>query len=216
MFIFGRLLADRRFDGIGCYVSNFEDDISMNYLFDFITETASRLPIAIMSDAAPAITKSLKQKMKKQERLMCWAHVMEKVTAKLSPVRALDPDMSRAIQDDIRIIQAGSLDENMFILLLSLFQRKWTGMTMTNSTLKEKVLNFITYFLKVWGRDSDTRKWFQGANPQSSSTNNANESQNNVFKQDFTDRKRLSIPDLFDKLFEMMKEWDSKKPVPKA
>ena len=138
-------------------------------------EKAACLPVSVMGDAAGAITLAVKNMVPGKNRLTCYAHVMENTSKKLAPVRALDPEITRRIQDDIRFIQAGSLDENMFLLLMALFQKKWTSMEYSNTELKNRVFAFMAYFLKVWGRNSDTRKWFQGANPQSASTNNANE-----------------------------------------
>ena len=61
----------------------------------------------------------------------------------------------------------------------------------------------------------DLRNWYEAANPVMLSTNNSLESINNVFKRDYSGRKRLSIPHLVEKLKEMVEVW-SKTPKEKV
>ena len=61
----------------------------------------------------------------------------------------------------------------------------------------------------------DLKNWYEAANPMMLSMNNSLESHNNVFKRDYSGRKRLSMPHLVDKLKEMVEVW-SKTPKEKV
>ena len=106
-------------------------------------------------------------------------------------------------------------DERSFIILFTLLRRKWTEeKEYTTNILKDRVAEFFLYLNKVW-MSPDLRNWYEAANPVMLSTNNSLESINNVFKRDYSGRKRLSMPHLVDKLKEMVEVW-SKTPKEKV
>ena len=78
-------------------------------------------------------------------------------------------------------------------------------MEYTTDVLKVRVSEFFLYVKKVW-LSPDLLAWYEAANPMMLSTNNSLESNNNVFKRDYTGRKRLSMPHLVQKLKEIMEE----------
>ena len=72
--------------------------------------------------------------------------------------------------------------------------------------LKLRVADFFSYMEKVW-MSHDLRYWFEAANPMMLSTNKSLEVTNNVFKRDFTGRRRVSMPNLVQMLKEFVKGW---------
>ena len=64
--------------------------------------------------------------------------------------------------------------------------------------LRERVATFFLYMEKTW-MSEDLKNWFEAANPMMCSTNNGLEASNNVFKRDFTGRRRVSMPNLVQK-----------------
>ena len=88
-----------------------------------------------------------------------------------------------------------------------MLRRKWTEeKEYTTNILKDRVAEFFLYLNKVW-MSPDLRNWYEAANPVMLSTNNSLESINNVFKRDYSGRKRFSIPHLVEKLKEMVEVW---------
>ena len=53
----------------------------------------------------------------------------------------------------------------------------------------------------------DLKNWFEAANPMMLSTNNSLEATNNVLKRDFTQRKRISMPHLFETMKDLVEGW---------
>ena len=114
--------------------------------------------------------------------------------------------MASQIFSDIHALQFGAPDEESFFILFALLRRKWSEeREYTTDVLKDRVSEFFLYVKKVW-LSPDLRNWYEAANPMMLSTNNSLESSNNVFKRDYTGRKRLSMPHLVQKLKEMMEE----------
>lgn len=73
----------------------------------------------------------------------------------------------------------------------------------------------IQSYYKVWV-ESEESKWYQGANPQHITTNNNVEATNQVFKKEFTGRTRLSFPNMFKKLKDLVTDWGRRKKVEDA
>lgn len=61
--------------------------------------------------------------------------------------------------------------------------------------------------------DSEEFKWFQASNPQHATTNNNVEGTNNIFKKEYTGRTRLSLPNLFTKLKDLVGNWNNQEAV---
>ena len=53
----------------------------------------------------------------------------------------------------------------------------------------------------------DLKNWLEAANLMMLSTNNSLEATNNVFKRDFTQRKRISMPHLFETMKDLVEGW---------
>ena len=121
-------------------------------------------------------------------------------------IKSHDTSVVSQIFSDIHALQFGAPDEESFFILFALLRRKWSEeREYTNDVLKDRVSEFFLYVKKVW-LSPDLRNWYEAANPMMLSTNNSLESSNNVFKRDYTGRKRLSMPHLVQKLKEMMEE----------
>ena len=169
-------------------------------------------PAVIMADGSAAVTASCKEILPLSKRLMCWYHASKKIQDRLKGIKNIDAKVSTQIYSDIQTLQAGAYDEESFFLLAALMKRKWLEEKIyIDETLKLRVTEFFLYFNNTW-LNSDINKWYEAANPMMLSTNNSLEAHNNVLKRDYTGRKRLSMPDLVNKLKEMIENW-SKNPV---
>ena len=212
LLLFGRVTQDGKFHAIGYILTNHEDEKAIDFLSLFIKDQASLLPTSIMADAALSFTNSFKKNLPEVKRLMCHVHVFDKVSEKLKSVRALGPDVARDIYGDLLALQHAALDEESFRIFYALLRRKWTEeFKSSSSLLTTKIRDFFLYFTKQWCL-SDVRFWFQGSNPQHALSNNSLEATNHILKKEYTNRERLSIPHLMDKISDQMRNWSE---VPK-
>ena len=185
-------------------ISSNEDKFTYDYLLQFIKTEAKTAPLAVMADGSKAISSSCHEKLPDSKRLMCWYHACTKMREKLVGVKNLDAAISNNILDDITTLQYGAPDEESFDILFGLLTRKWTkDMVYMTDILRERVAAFFSYVEKVW-MSPDLKNWFEAANPMMLSTNNSLEVTNNVFKRDFTGRRRVSMPNLVQKLKEFV------------
>ena len=196
----------KKYNGIGAIISSNEDKATYDFLLQFVKDQAKTLPLALMADGAIAVSLSCREILPECKRLMCWYHASKKMKDKLMGIKSLDTSVASQIFSDIHALQFGAPDEESFFILFALLRRKWSEeREYTNDVLKDRVSEFFLYVKKVW-LSPDLRNWYEAANPMMLSTNNSLESSNNVFKRDYTGRKRLSMPHLVQKLKEMMEE----------
>ena len=211
ILVFGAHPRYGKFSPIGAVFTNREDCQAIEFILKNIKDVAKHSPIAIMADAAPVISSAAKVVFPSIPRLICYFHVTENVTKKLAGVRALDNNLACQILGDIKSIHLWAVDEQSFMLLAGLLQRKYTEeVEFHNDTIKERVRAFMLYFNKQWVLNKDARYWYTGSNPQHHTTNNSVEGHNNSLKRDITGRKRLSIPNLFNRLCDWLKEQSKK------
>ena len=214
VILFGANTYDtgNKFVGIGAVVSSNEDKATYDFLLKFVKDMSQVPPAVIMADGSAAVTASCKEILPLSKRLMCWYHASKKIQDRLKGIKNIDAKVSTQIYSDIQTLQAGAYDEESFFLLAALMKRKWLEEKIyIDETLKLRVTEFFLYFNNTW-LNSDINKWYEAANPMMLSTNNSLEAHNNVLKRDYTGRKRLSMPDLVNKLKEMIENW-SKNPV---
>ena len=207
LIFFGSSAKNGKFNGIGAILSNREDKIAYSFMFDFVKQEAEPLPTAVMADADRAITSSVKDNLPQTIRLTCFFHVMKNVKQKLTKVKSVDAAVYKKIIDDIRVLQTSAVDKESFFTLYKLLENKWLNEhTFFDPELKDLVAKFLDYFSRIWVK-SDEANWYQAANPQHVTTNNNVEGTNFAFKRDYTGRTRLSFPNMFQKLLELLKTW---------
>ena len=164
LIFFGQSAKDGKFNGIGAILSNREDQIAYNFLFDFVKNVSDPVPSAIMADADKAITASVKALLPRAVRLTCFFHVMKNVKQRLARVENTDYE--------ICVLQTSTVDEESFLALYNLLKKKWLQQHIFfDPKLKIKVNEFIEYFTKTWV-NFDERNWYQAADPQHLTTNN--------------------------------------------
>ena len=207
LIFFGSSTKSGKFNGVGAILSNREDKIAYNFLFEMVKEVAEPRPLAIMADADKAMTSSIRDILPNSNRLTCFFHVMKNVKMKLGKVKKADSSISQRIKDDIRTLQANAVDKESFFTIYNLMEKKWTKEhKFKDSKLKNLVIKFFEYFSRIWIH-SEECNWFQAANPQHITTNNNVEGTNQAFKKEYTGRTRLSFPNMFKKLKDLLKDW---------
>ena len=150
LIFFGSSDKDGTFHGVGAILSNREDELAYDFLFEFVKEQASPSPTAIMADGAKAITNSVKRILPDSERLMCFFHVMKNVKEKLSKVKKASIDVYNSLMDDIHVLQASAIDAESFKILYTLLKKKWIeDFVGVYKDLKTMVTNFFGYFTQV-------------------------------------------------------------------
>ena len=150
LIFFGSSNKDGKFNGIGAILSNREDKKAFDFLFDYVKNTAEPLPTAVMADADKAITSSVRDILPGSKRLTCFFHIMKNVRQRLSRVKTTDKAIYNKIMEDIRILQAGAVDEESFSILYSLLTKKWmVEHEFYDPELKIMVSEFFAYFTKV-------------------------------------------------------------------
>ena len=166
MIFFGSSTKSGKFNGIGAILSNREDKVAYDFLFDMVKDVAEPRPIAIMADADKAMTASIREKPPATTRLTCFFHVMKNVKQRLSKVKAADPSVSKQIMNDIRTLQNSAVDRESFLFLFKLLEKKWTKEYAFNTVkMKTMVVKFFQYFSRIWV-NSEESNWFQAANPR--------------------------------------------------
>ena len=150
LIFFGSSEKDGQFRGVGAILSNREDELAYDFLFEFVKENASPSPDAIMADGAKAITNSARRFLPDSVRLMCFFHVMENVKEKLSKVKKASLDVYNRITDDIHVLQTSSIDAESFKVLYSLLKKKWMkDYVCVDKDLKMMITKFFEYFTQV-------------------------------------------------------------------
>ena len=163
--------------------------------------------MAVMADGCKAISSSCKEHFPESKRLMCLYHAKKKMKDKLVGVKVEDPAIANNILNDISTLQSGAPDEESFHVIFGLLRMKWTeDKIYYTDSLRQRVCAFFTYMEEVWMSD-DLKNWFKAANPMMCSTNNSLEATNNVLKRDYTYRKRVSMPHLFEILDDLVGGW---------
>jgi hypothetical protein len=207
LIFFGSSTKSGKFNGIGAILSNREDKIAYDFLFEMVKNVAEPIPSAIMADADKAMTRSIRDLLPNTNMLTCFFHVMKNVKQKLGKVKSTDSSISKRIKDDIRTLQASAVDKESFFALYNLLEKKWTKEhKFEDSKLKNMVIKFFEYFSRIWIHSEEVN-WFQAANPQHITTNNNVEGTNQAFKKEYTGRTRLSFPNMFKKLKDLLKDW---------
>ena len=150
LIFFGSSEKDGKFRGVGAILSNREDELAYDFLFEFVKENASPSPDAIMADGAKAITNSARRFLPDSVRLMCFFHVMKNVKEKLSKVKKASLDFYNRITDDIHVLQTSSIDAESFKVLYSLLKKKWMkDYVCVDKDLKMMITKFFEYFTQV-------------------------------------------------------------------
>ena len=150
LIFFGSSEKDGQFRGVGAILSNREDELAYDFLFEFVKENASPSPDAIMTDGAKAITNSARRFLPDSVRLMCFFHVMENVKEKLSKVKKASLDVYNRITDNIHMLQTSSSDAESFKVLYSLLKKKWMkDYVCVDKDLKMMITKFFEYFTQV-------------------------------------------------------------------
>ena len=204
--MFGSTTALGHYCPIGMVITNKEDEKAQDFLFEFIKENANVLPSFCMADAAKATSKSLEKTLPETIRLMCWWHKHKNTKTQLAFVRSADPGIYSSIVSDLKDLQLLPIDEESWREVYQLFVKKWSHYEFYDKELKEIVMKFLSYVKTTWIDDARVSKWYQAANPQALSTNNALESNNGKFKVNFTSSKRHSLPTLFVMIGDYLKE----------
>ena len=74
---------------------------------------------------------------------------------------------------DLEELRTFTLDEESFLVLEPLWERKWTEeYEYPDERSKELVIDFIVYFKREWVQPELVRGWYQGAAPLYANTNN--------------------------------------------
>ena len=102
LIFFGSSTKSGKFNGIGAILSNREDKIAYDFLFEMVKEVAEPRPLAIMADADKAMTSSMRDILPNSKRLTCFFHVMKNVKQKLGQIKKDDSSISQRINNDIR------------------------------------------------------------------------------------------------------------------
>ena len=132
---------------------------------------------------------------------------MKNVKLKLIKVKKADDLIYNKILDGIRKLQTSAVDKESFFALYNLLERKWKhGYEFNNLTMKAMVSEFFDYFSKIWV-NSQENNWYQASNPQHITTNNNVEGTNQAFKKEYTGRIKISFPNMFAKLTDLLKNW---------
>ena len=207
LIFFGSSTKSGKFNGIGAILSNREDKVAYDFLFEMVKNVAEPIPVAVMADADKAMTSSIRDQIPTALRLTCFFHVMKNVKLKLIKVKKADDLIYSKILDDIRKLQTSAVDKESFFALYNLLERKWKhGYEFNNLTMKAMVSEFFDYFSKIWV-NSQENNWYQASNPQHITTNNNVEGTNQAFKKEYTGRIKISFPNMFDKLTDLLKNW---------
>ena len=207
LIFFGSSTKAGKFNGVGAILSNREDKTAYDFLFEMVKEVAEPRPLAIMADADKAMTSSIRSILPNSKRLTCFFHVMKNVKQKLGKVKKAESSISQRIKDDIRTLQASAVDDESFFTIYNLMEKKWTKESKyKDSKMKDMVIKFFEYFSRIWIHSQECY-WFQAANPQHITTNNNVEGTNQAFKKEYTGRTRLSFPNMFMKLKDLLTDW---------
>ena len=126
--------------------------------------------------------------------------MIQKSKEKLQSVGALDPKIKAELLDDIRDVASFSIDEETWQAVLQLFRLKWEEEQELHPEVKKRVLLFMQYFFDQWVTNVDVNRWYQGCNPCHVITNCSLEAVNNVLKQEYTKRQKVSLPVVFGEL----------------
>ena len=74
---------------------------------------------------------------------------------------------------DLEELRTFTLDEESFLVLEPLWERKWMEeYEYLDERSKELVIDFIVYFKREWVQPELVRGWYQGAAPLYANTNN--------------------------------------------
>ena len=123
--IAGNQDATGRFIGIALMLCSHEDTASYKFLFEWIDGLTTNFPKALMADAAPSITKALKEVAPDCIRLHCFFHLLKNVKDRLAKIRNMAQCVYDNLLEDISILQQYSLDEESFQCMSDLLIRYW-------------------------------------------------------------------------------------------
>ena len=83
------------------------------------------------------------------------------------------PEIYELLLLDIEKLRTFTLDEESFLVLVPLWERKWTEeYEYPDERSKELVIDLIVYFKCEWVQPELVRGWYQGAAPLCANTNN--------------------------------------------
>ncbi len=192
VLIIGISDAMRRFYPLGLAVCSKERHYDFKFLFNSlqlgrqkIFEPRLSYDLSLMADGSDAITNGYREAGFVGVREMCWFHVVKNIKSYLSKV---EDRYAKEIRFDIEKLQKAQTPM-LFEAGAALFVSKWI------SKDNESVKTFIEYFKREWLINHD--KWYESFNHPnnvcSCSTNNGNESINNVIKKEDTFRELLSF-----------------------
>ena len=153
-----------------------KDSVQNVYNFDY-------KPSILIADAAEGITIGFQTIFELKSRVVCWAHVIRAIDAKLIPIK--DPKIRNMIRFDIKRLQesATKLTFETGILLL---KKKWTD-NQEDST----VITFFNYF-EYWLTPLK-RGWYEGMANGVPSQNNGLEATNGWVKKSGTLRDQCTL-----------------------
>lgn len=148
-------------------------------------------PRTLISDAANAIRNAFYRIFPNATMdIMCYAHVLRNVDKQ----KFKSKNNKRLIKEDISLLQQAP-DKKLFSFMAKMFCAKW----------RPNEPKFIEYFEAQWlGVHCN---WFEGAAVYTPSTNNAQESVNNVIKMKVTLRKRLPMNQFMASMMKLISEY---------
>lgn len=191
---------DRHFHIVALAVSVTEKTEDFTFLFRAIQIAAKQYngvayePKVLVCDAAKAITNGFTNIFGSEPCVrMCWAHV--KINLQKNTNRCSTKAISQLILQDINMLQLAS-SLAIFEKAALAFLTKWKN---------EK--EFCLYMQKEWFDQNSN--WFEGAAPNSPSTNNALEAFNRVVKDCGTFRKRIALGPFLTVASKMVHDWSN-------
>ena len=156
-----------------------------------------------MGDAAPALTNSVEETWGQETtRLMCWAHQTRATDRSdhLKALRALNPDFTQKLLDDIDKLQWMVHNVETFRIVINLLKEKYDILAKDKEhefkELPQRVSKFFNYFFSVWVESREFR-WFEGAHPWGPGHNQSIEGINKAIKENYTFRHKLEMGELF-------------------
>ena len=168
MLQFGVLTANSHYIPIGVCLTNREDTQTFEILFNWIKESTTNIPYALMSDGDKACRRAALTVFGEIVLLMCYYHQKKSVKRKLAFVKEKDDQLFYNILTDLHQIHLFTLDEESFNVIFALFTRKYSEeVNYYNDYLKIDVrTRVLPYLLNYWASDKMMNLWYQGSNPQ--------------------------------------------------
>lgn len=181
--ILGTVDRNKKFHPIAFACSTNETTDDYAFVFDAVKKkikecfSANFAPSMLISDAADAIRNGFYRIFPDATvDIMCFAHVLRNIEKR----KFNSKNNKKLIIDDIKKLQHAP-DKTTFSFMSTLFCEKWAPVEQ----------EFVAYFKAQWlGVHCN---WYEGAAMYAPSTNNAQESVNNVIKRKITLRRRLPM-----------------------